>query len=221
MRPVTTLPTLLLSGLVLAACGGAEQETAEPAEMAAPESAETATTETSQLECYLAQGTLSEARERPSPLESVEFSVGGNDGLLCYGAPSARDREIFGATGEALETYGETWRVGANEATAIHLSGPATIGDVALEPGSYSLYAIPGQDEWEFFINSNAERWGIPIDESVRAADIGSFTVEPETMDEHVETMRFRFEPSEDGTMGDMVMEWENTRVRFHVHPAM
>lgn len=216
MRRLTTLPTLLLSGLVLAACGGAEQETAE-----ATESADMAATETSQLECYLARGTLSEAQERPSPLQSVEFSVGGNEGLLCYGAPSARDREIFGPTGEALETYGETWRVGANEATAIHLTGPATIGTVALEPGSYSLYAIPGQDEWELFINSNAERWGIPIDEAVRAADIGSFTVEPETMDEHVETMRFRFEPSEDGTMGDMVMEWENTRVRFHVHPGM
>jgi hypothetical protein len=120
-----------------------------------------------------------------------------------------------------LVPFGEPWRVGANEATAIHLAGPATIGTVALEPGSYSLYAIPGQDEWQFFINSNAERWGIPIDESVRSSEIGSFTVEPESTGEYVETMRFHFEPSEDGTMGDMVMEWENTAVRFHVHPAM
>lgn len=215
MRRLTTLPTLLLSGLVLAACGGAEQETAEATE--ASESTDMAATETSQLECYLARGTMSEARERPSPLESVAFSVGGNEGLLCYGAPSARDREIMGG----LVPYGEPWRVGANEATAIHLTGPATIGTVALEPGSYSLYAIPGQDGWQFFINSSAERWGIPIDESVRSSEIGSFTVEPETTDEYVETMRFRFEPSDDGTMGDMVMEWENTRVRFHVHPAM
>ena len=213
MRRYTTLPALLLAGFALAACGGAEQETAEATE--SPEM--TAAAETSQLECYLARGTMSEAQERPSPLESVEFSVGGNEALLCYGAPSARDRTIMGE----LVPYGTPWRVGANEATAIHLSGPANVGGVALEPGSYSLYAVPGQEEWEFFINTNAERWGIPIDESVRSSEVGSFTVEPGTTDEYVETMRFRFEPSEDGTMGDLVMEWENTAVSFHVHPGM
>jgi len=169
------------------------------------------------LSCYIANGTEAEALERPSPLQSMEFSVGGNDALLCYGAPSANGREIMGG----LVPYGEPWRVGANEPTTIHLSGPANIGDVALDPGSYSLYAIPGENEWEFLINSNWERWGIPIDASVRSTEIGSFTVEPETTDEMVETMTFHFEPNAEGTMGDIVLEWENTRLSFHAHPGM
>lgn len=212
MRRFTTLPGLLFGGLFLAACGGGEQ-----ADAGMEQPAEAAVSSADELECYIQRGTMEEAQERPSPLHTLALSVGGNDALLCYGAPSARGREIMGG----LVPYGEPWRVGANEATAIYLSGPANVGGVALEPGSYSLYTIPGQDEWQVLINSNWQRWGIPIDASVRSADVGSFTVEPQQTDEYVETLQFHFEPSQDGTMGDLVMEWENTRLSFHVHPGM
>ncbi len=211
MRRVKTLSVLFFGGLFLAACGGGEQESADMAD-----TGDMAATPTSELSCY-ATVTMAEAQERPSPLQRVELSVGGNDGLLCYGAPSARGRDIMGG----LVPFGEPWRMGANEPTTLHLSGPATIQGVAVEPGSYSIYAIPGESEWTIVLNSTHERWGIPIDESVRASDVGSFTVEPETMDESVETLQFRFEPTPDAPMGDIIMEWENTRVSFHAHPAM
>jgi hypothetical protein len=169
-----------------------------------------------ELACYLARGTMEEAQQRPSPLRTTEFSVGGNAGLLCYGAPSARGRDIMGA----LVVYGQPERIGANEPTTIHLAGPANVGGVPLEAGSYSIYAIPGEGEWEFFINSNWQRWGIPIDEGVRSADVGSFTATPEASDDFVETLTYSFEPLSDNTMGDLVLAWENTRVRFHVHPV-
>jgi len=205
MRRNTTLPAFLL---ILAACGGEAMEEAAPSEMAVAAG--------DALECYLARGTMAEAQERPSPLRETRFSVGGNDGLLCYGAPSARGREIMGG----LLVYGQPERIGANEPTTIHLAGPANVGGVALEPGSYSIYAVPSADEWQFFINSNWERWGIPIDGSVRASEVGSFTVAPEEMEEFVETLTYRFEPMSENTMGDVVLEWENTRLRFHVHPG-
>lgn len=210
MRRSTTLPLLLFGGLALVACGGGQEAVEEAA------AAEMDMATGTELACYLARGTMAEAEERPSPLRQTRFSVGGNDGLLCYGAPSARGREIMGG----LVVYGQPERIGANEPTTIHLAGPAVVGGVELEAGSYSIYAIPGADEWEFFVNSSWERWGIPIDESVRAADVGSFTATPEPMDEFVETLQYRFEPQADNTMGDIVMEWENTRVKFHVHPV-
>jgi len=46
-----------------------------------------------------------------------------------------------------LVPYGEPWRAGANEATAIHLTAPARVGGVALEAGSYSLYTVPNESE--------------------------------------------------------------------------
>ena len=93
-----------------------------------------------------------------------------------------------------LVPYGELWRAGANEATAIHLDGPATVGGVSLAAGSYSLYALPNEGEWEIFLNSNYERWGIPISDEVRTTDVGSFTATPEATDEMVETLTYSFE---------------------------
>ncbi len=208
MRRFPTYTPLLLGALALAACGGEAMEEAAPSEMDVAAGDE--------LSCYLARGTMAEAQDRPSPLRQTELSVGGSSGLLCYGAPSARGREIMGG----LLVFGQLERIGANEPTTIHLSGPATVGDVGLDAGSYSIYAIPGPDEWQFFVNSNWERWGIPIDETVRSTELGSFTATPEEMDEFVETLQYGFEPAADGSGGEVLLEWESTRVRFPVEPA-
>jgi len=206
-RSPSALPLAL--ALLVAACAGAEDSgDAQPGDVDA------ATADG--LDCYIARGTRSEARERPSPLRRTTITLDGGTGLLCYGAPSARNRVVMGV----LVPFGAPWRVGANEPTTLHLSAPANVGGVALDPGSYSLYAIPGEDEWQFFVNSNWERWGIPIDRSVRATEIGSFSATPTPIDEMVETLRYTWEPGEGGTMGDLVLEWERTRVSFHVHPG-
>ena len=210
MRSNRRLPALLVAAMTVA-CGGeppAEQVETQPA----PETAAAPAAPS----CFLSGTTPDEARGRPSPLSETAFSVGGHQGILCYGAPSARTRKIMGG----LVPFGELWRLGANEATALHLTGPAQIGGVELQRGSYSLYVIPGETEWTFFLNSAYERWGIPIDEAVRATEVGSFRAVPEAMETPVEKLTFRFEASADGTMGDLVMEWENTRVKVHLHPA-
>ena len=128
----------------------------------------------------------------------------GVDGLLCYGAPSVRDRTVWGE----LVPYGQPWRAGANEPTTLHISGSLTLGGVDLEAGSYSLYTIPGENEWEFFINTNYNRWGVPIDANVRSTEIGSFTVTPRSSDEMTEVLVWEH-------MTDhLMLTWE----RVHIH---
>src|SRR5690606_25513914 len=151
---------------------------------------------------------------RPSPPVSSAVRLGEGAVKVCYSAPSARDRKIFGG----LVPYGQPWRVGANEANTLHVTVPAEIGTVRVEPGSYSLYAIPGESEWTIVVNRVVDRWGIPIDESVRAQDVGSFTVAPEATD-HVERLSIGLEPAEGGA-AQMVVAWETTRVAFPVRPA-
>jgi hypothetical protein len=152
-------------------------------------------------------------QQRPSPLGAVSFTVGGADAKLCYGRPSAKGRKVMGE----LVPFGAPWRIGANEATALHLRFAADIGGVKVEPGVYSLYAVPGEKEWEFFLNKNWERWGIPINDAVKATDVGSFKRPVAATSGMVEQLTFTWVP-EGADMGHLVMEWENTRVEIPVH---
>jgi len=197
-------PTVLAAAaFVLIACGAPADEPADE------QVAETDTTMTAagDLSCFLRGATVEEAEGRTSPLRQVRFTYPGGEGLLCYGAPSARGREIMGA----LVPYAEPWRAGANEPTTLHLSAATTIGGVALDAGSYSMYTIPGETEWEFLLNSNYERWGIPISDDVRATEVGSFTATPEPTEQMVETLTYAYED------GAIVMTWENTRLEIPV----
>ena len=149
--------------------------------------------------------------ERPSPLDSVDIRLGDGSAKLCYGRPSARGRTMIG--GE--DPYGSPWRLGANEPTTLHLPFPATIGGVDVQPGSYSLYAIPEESVWTIVVNGNTNRWGIPISPDVRREDIGSFEVRPSRAPDHVETLTLRFEGS--GSTGALVFAWENTTFRIPI----
>lgn len=166
----------------------------------------------STLSCTAIGATLDEARSRPSPLGELRFSLGGDEALLCYGRPSANDRKVMGG----LVPYGEPWRFGANEATAIHIPFAAEIGDVAVQPGSYSLYAVPGETAWEIHINRQVDRWGIPISDAVKADDVGSFSSAVTSAPSKVEQFELTWVPESDAA-GNIVMQWENTRIEIPV----
>lgn len=158
------------------------------------------------------QASGEELMNRASPPDSTAIRLGGQVAKVCYSSPRARGREIMGD----LVPFGQPWRLGANEPTTLHLTFAADVGGVSLEPGSYVLYAIPGEDQWEIVANGATERWGIPIDESVRSEDIGSAAVTPEETDEMVENLTLRFEP-QDESSAHLVVEWERTRLRIPV----
>lgn len=205
LRRTYFLP-LLVGATFAAGCGGAE----EAEEMGEPQASEIEVAAGSDLECYIARGTFEETQERPSPLHLTRFPLDGGEGLLCYGAPSANGRDVMGA----LVPYDAPWRIGANEPTTLHLNAAASVGGVTLEPGSYSLYAVPTSGDWEFFVNSTWERWGIPISEEVRATEMGSFTATPGATSGMVEVLSYTWAD------GNLVLEWENTRVEIPVQPA-
>lgn len=153
---------------------------------------------------------------RASPYDSVAVQLPEAAVKICYGRPSARGRTMIG--GEAVP-FGELWRTGANEPTTLHTTGPLEVGGIRIEAGSYSLYTRPGEESWELFLNSSTDRWGIPINDEVRASEVGSATLPRERPPEHVETLTLRFVDASDAG-ADLVLEWEEFRVTIPVRPG-
>src|SRR5690348_15441671 len=80
--------------------------------------------------CWI-RGSASEAKARPSPLDSTSVALDGGAIKVCYSRPSRHGRPIMGQ----LVPYGTAWRLGANEATTIHIPFPARIAGANVAPG--------------------------------------------------------------------------------------
>jgi hypothetical protein len=153
---------------------------------------------------------------RASPYDSVRVQVGGQTGQVCYSRPSMRERQVYGG----LVPYDTLWRTGANEPTIIHLPVAATIAGIAVEPGSYSIYTVPGQQQWQVIVNRSTSQWGHEgrYTPDVRAQEVGRATVQSEPTGSAVEQFTIRSEP--DGQGSRLILEWENTRVVIPIMPG-
>ena len=161
--------------------------------------------------CWI-RGNATDATRRPSPLDSSSVALEGGTIKICYGRPGRHQRVIMGQ----LVPYGSAWRLGANEATSIQVPFPARIGGIEVAPGSYSLYAIPEATQWRVVVNRDVQRWGVPINDEVRAQDVGSTVVPVEHLDKPVETLTITLN-RRSSAAATMEVEWENTRVRIPV----
>lgn len=161
--------------------------------------------------CWL-QGKTSELALRASPHDSASIAMDGGTVKVCYGRPRQIGRPIMGS----LVPYGEPWRLGANEATAIRVPFRARIAGVSVEPGWYSIYAIPAAKQWQIVVNSQAQRWGIPIDAAVRAKNVGTGTVPSEHVTPLVEALTITLNAASP-TRATMNIEWADTRVKVPI----
>ena len=149
------------------------------------------------------RGVQEALKERSSPLDSVAITLGGEQAKLCYGRPSARGRTMVGGQ----DPFGQPWRMGANEPTTLHLPFAVRLGSIDLPPGAYSIYAIPRETEWTVILNTNTNRWGIPMSPSVRSSDFGSVVVTPQESSRYTETLTFSFQGSDSD--GLLTFSWE------------
>lgn len=193
--------------LAAAACGAQAQEQLQ-AERAAAE-----------LACK-PQAPFEELAGRASPYDSAMIDIEGLRAKICYSRPYMKGRVIFGPEGEALVPFGKLWRTGANEPTTLHLATPAQIAGIAVEPGSYSLYTIPGETEWTVIVNRSTSQWGHEsrYTPEVQAQEVGRGTVVSEVVSEPIEQFTIRWEPAEAGA--SLILEWADQRVSIPVTSA-
>ncbi len=151
---------------------------------------------------------------RASPLDSLTFTVAGYPVKLCYGRPSARGRPVFGA----LVPYRVIWRTGANEPTMIHATSAIRIAGIAVQPGTYSIYTIPGESRWEVIVNRAVSQWGheSTYTEDVQMQEVGRGVVPSEQVGRYTEQLTFEASEAAAGAT-ILALRWERTAVAIPV----
>jgi len=142
-----------------------------------------------------------------SPVCTLKQRVGLTDIEVVYSRPGVKHRTIFGG----LVPYGTVWRTGANQATRITFSTPVKLEGNDVPAGTYTLFTIPGENEWTIIINKDANQWG--AFQYNEKDDLARFNVKPETLtDTTVETFTIEFNHISDDSAALMLV-WDKTVV--------
>ena len=146
-----------------------------------------------------------------SPHCVLSQEVGFNEISIDYSRPSVKGRAIFGE----LVPYGVMWRTGANASTKIKFKDEVNIEGHEVPAGEYTLYTIPGKDEWTIILHTVTSYWGVGKDYK-ESDDLCRFKVKPITLNHKIETMAIEIS---DITASDCFLEikWDFTLVKFRI----
>lgn len=147
------------------------------------------------------------------PLEQVSKSqaavvsqrVANTEITITYSRPVARGRELFGA----LVPYGQVWNPGADKATAMAVTRAVHVNKQPLQPGKYSVWAIPRRESWTIIFSRAAEVYHTPY--PGESQDALRLEVRPE-QGPHMEVLCFYF-PTVEGKDAELRLHWGSVMV--------
>jgi hypothetical protein len=147
---------------------------------------------------------------RPSPPAKAECKLAGAKAITVdYSSPRAKGRKIYGG----LVPYGEIWRAGANEATTFVTTTDVTIGGKPVPAGSYTIFAIPGEDKWTLVISKKTGEWGTAY--PGQDNDLARVDMKVSKLPSTVENFTIAFDQNGNGCV--MHIDWETTRASVDI----
>jgi len=94
-----------------------------------------------------------------SPLDIAAFpssyKVSKKDIKVVYSRPQLKGRTLA-----KLAPADKVWRTGANEAAEITFYKNVVFGGEKVKKGTYTLFTIPGANEWTVILNKASNVWG-------------------------------------------------------------
>lgn len=145
----------------------------------------------------------------PSPTQTILQDFGMGKIELTYSRPGIKGRQLFGQNSE-LVPLGKPWRTGANAATKIRFTDNVTIGGKTLDTGSYVIYTIPNQSQWDVVLSKgNAYPGAEGFKES---DDVVRFKAPVGTLDDKLETFTMQFANVKSDSV-ELHLMWGNTDV--------
>ena len=133
----------------------------------------------------------------------TEFVVDGANVSIEYGRPALKGRTV----GKEVAPYGEEWRTGADAATTIKTDKALMFGAMHVNPGTYTLYTLPGEKQWQLIISKKTGQWGIPYP---KGEDLGRAPMTVTTAPAAAELLTITIEDTKAG--GTLHVDWGTTR---------
>lgn len=150
-----------------------------------------------------------------SPEANAEYNQNGVKIHVFYNRPSKKGRLIFGSENDnALVPYNKVWRTGANEATIFETSKDLVVKGETLKAGTYSLWTVPGEQNWKVIFNSESGQWGVDFNGEANrdpAKDVLTVEVPSLTQDKEFEQFTISFEQV--GEDLEFILLWDKTVV--------
>ena len=127
----------------------------------------------------------------------------GKTVTIDYSRPSMRNRKIFGE----LVPYDQVWRTGANAATSLKTDVDLDIGGTNVPAGKYTLYTLPGMNNWQLIVNKQTGQWGTEYNQS---QDLARIPMKVSQRSSGLELFTISFDKTS-GDSATLKLEWENT----------
>ncbi|HET9754533.1 MAG TPA: DUF2911 domain-containing protein [Myxococcales bacterium] len=137
-----------------------------------------------------------------SPHVRSEWTVDGAKISVTYGRPFLKGR----AVGKDVAPYGKEWRTGADEATTLVTDKPLKFGTLEVPAGTYTLYTLPGEKEWQLIVSKKTGQWGIPYP---AGEDLGRVPMKVEQGATPVEQLTISIDDTPGG--GTLKVSWGTT----------
>ena len=106
-----------------------------------------------------------------------------------------------------MAPYGEEWRTGADQATTIKSDKALMFGAMHVDPGTYTLYTLPGEKQWQLIVSKKTGQWGIPYP---KGEDLGRAPMTVTTAPAPAELLTITIEDTKSG--GTLHVDWGTTR---------
>ncbi len=136
-----------------------------------------------------------------SPHVRTDWTIAGAHISIEYGRPYLKGRSET-----EMMPPGKEWRTGADEATTLKSDKPLKFGTLLIPAGTYTLYTVPGPDQWQLVVSKKTGQWGIPYP---AGQDLGRTPMKVSKTSAPVEQLTFSIEPSPGG--GTLRIEWGTT----------
>lgn len=145
-----------------------------------------------------------------SPEDTVGYIKNQLELSVFYNRPYKKGRPIFGG----LVPFDKVWRTGANEATVFTTNQDLIVNGQDLPAGEYTLWTIPGPEQWQVIFNGKQYTWGVNTEgEASRDPkfDVVNAFVPVEKVSEVTEQFTISFK--EVNSTLYLLLEWDQTRI--------